>query len=86
MIFGSVFSLGMMAYKIENLNNKALGLQDRVYRIHKNAGQVRTDIFAGAGFISTFALGYLTTGSFYRSFGFSSFGITAAILAHVATK
>lgn len=86
MAVGAIFSLSMMLIKFFGFNNKAACLQDRVYRINKNEGQVRTDIFAGAGFVSSLGLGYLITGNIGKAVGISSFGITFSILAHVATK
>lgn len=86
MAIGTVLSMGLMFGKYSGWENKAACLKDRVYRISKNEGQVRADIFAGGGFICAFGVGYLSTGKLMKSFAISTFGISLGLLGHVLTK
>ena len=86
MTLGTVLSMSLMTAKYSGWENKAECLKDRVYRISKNEGQVRTDIFAGAGFVCAFGVGFLSTGKLMKSLAISSFGISLGILGHVLTK
>ena len=86
MTFGTILSMGMLYGKYTGWENKAACLKDRVYRISRNEGQVRTDIFAGGGFFCAFGIGMLSTGKLMKSLAISSFGISLGILGHVLTK
>lgn len=64
----------------------AEGIQDRVYRLHYNKGQNRTDMFSRTGGLAGAAVCAARFGTSGTSLlGGAAIGSTAAILAHIST-
>lgn len=62
------------------------GIEDRVYRLHYNQGQNRTDVFSTVGAVTGAAAAAAKFGVGGASLiGGAAFGTSLAVLAHVAT-
>lgn len=82
---GSVIGLGMCSAKVISWENRPQKFQDRAYRIYYNEGQNRTDKFTYIAMGLASPVGLLT-GGLFPMIAFGSYGVVAALIAHVATK
>ncbi|CAL8462866.1 g2400 [Coccomyxa elongata] len=75
------------AAKVYGTNVSDEGIEDRVYRLHYNAGQNRTDKFAAiSGLVGAVATaGLLDTRNPRLLLGGAAAGAAMGVLAHVAT-
>ena len=72
--------------KLSQEENLAAGVQDRAYRLHYNASQNRTDLFANAGaLVGTAAAAVMLPPSAAVLVGGAAAGAACGVLAHLAT-
>lgn len=88
LVVGTAALTAASAAKIATLDEE--GIRDRVYRLHYNAGQARTDRFAAAGGAAGAAAALLArrppgVGGVTAALGGAAAGVAAGVAAHVAT-
>ena len=87
LLVGTSMLTAASAVKIGTLD--AEGIDDRVYRLHYNAGQRRTDRFAGIGAGVGAVLGAMagagSVGALTAAAGGAAAGAAVGVAAHVAT-
>lgn len=83
--FGVAVSLGMMTAKYVSWENKKLCLEDRAYRIHRNAMQNRVDEITIGAFVSSAVIAFVQSRSLLVSLGLTTPGIVAGLIYHALT-